>query len=501
MHKSQVFFYFLLSFLMGTLLSSFLFIHQFVWFAALISGLVTVAIFWRRKWNCVFFSFLLIFFILGGVRAQTFRLNHGMLNEFAGKNFAVNLRGYIDGEVENSGNRQRFVFRAKELEVSDAKAEVNEKILVTVQSYPEFSYGETLEIRGKIKLPENFNDFDYKTFLAKDQIFTVIGFPKIEETDLSLGSFEKLKIAAFKNIFLIKKKFQESIQKSVAEPNAAFIGGILLGSRENIPQDLKDNFAKTGTTHILAISGYNITILAVVISWFFLLFFSRRIAFWLSVFAILIFTILTGASPSVTRAAVMGLLVLLAQNSGRLYDSKNALVLAAAVMIWHNPMTLRFDIGFQLSFLATAGILFVSPIFEKYFEKLPKFWKLKETFIGTLSAQLMVLPFILFYFHNFSLAALPANLIILPFIPYAMLLGFLSGIGGIMWSWLGFTLGLFAWLITTFEILVINLFAAIPYVSFQVVFSWHWAVALYVAIIYFLFKLKKKNRDNLTTTR
>lgn len=474
------------------MLSSFLFISQLVWFAGLILGLVGVALFWRRRWSYVFFAFLFIFLILGGVRAQTFRLNHGVLSEFAGKNFTVNLRGYIDGEVENSGNRQRFVFRAKELELPDAKTEINEKILVTTQSYPEFSYGEILEIKGKIKLPENFNDFDYKTFLAKDQVFTVIGFPKIEETDLPLDNFEKLKIAAYKNIFRLKIKFQENIQKSVSEPNAAFIGGILLGSRESIPQDLKDNFAKTGTTHILAISGYNITILAIVVSWFFLLFLSRKAAFWLSVSAILIFTVLTGASASVTRAAVMGLLVLLAQNSGRLYDSKNALILAAGAMVWHNPMTLRFDVGFQLSFLATTGILFVSPIFEKYLEKLPKLWKLKETFIGTLSAQLMVLPFILFYFHNFSLVALPANLIILPFIPHAMLLGFLSGIGGIVWNWLGFVLGLFAWLITSFEILVINFFAAIPYVSFGISIPWYAMPALYVAIIYFLLKLKKK---------
>lgn len=497
MHKSQVFFYFLLSFLAGTLLDYFLFIHQFIWLAGLILGLVGIALFWRRKWSYVFFAFLLIFLVVGGVRAQTFRLNHGVLNEFADKNFTVNLRGYIDGEVENLGNRQRFVFRIKELRLPDAETEINEKILITTQSYPIFYYGETLEVKGKIKLPENFDDFDYRTFLAKDQIFTVMGFPKIQKGELSLNKSESLKILIFENIFRLKSKFQASIQKSVSEPNAAFISGILLGSRGNIPQDLKDNFAKTGTTHILAISGYNITVLAVVVSWFFLLFLNRKTAFWLSVFAILIFTILTGASASVSRAAVMGALVLTAQNSGRLYDSKNAMILAAATMVWHNPMSLRFDIGFQLSFLATAGILFVAPIFEKYFEKFPNLWKLKETFIGTLSAQLMVLPLILFYFHNFSLVALPVNLAILPFIPYAMLLGFLSGIGGIMWGWLGFVFGLFAWLVTSFEILVINLFAAIPYASLGVFIPWHAVLIFYTVLVLALFKLKRKTASNL----
>ena len=285
----------------------------------------------------------------------------------------------------------------------------------------------TILITGDLELPQNFTDFDYVAYLKKDSIEMTIFYPKkIEESRMNLSPAEKTKISIYRNIFIVKNKFQNAINLSVSEPNAAFINGILLGTRQNIPDDLKDAFSKTGTTHILAISGYNIMIISEAILLGLVWFFRRRIAFWISVVVIILFVILTGASASVVRAAVMGLLLSFAHGYGRLYDQKNSIILAGAVMIYHNPLTLVFDIGFQLSFAAVLGLIYLYPWLESRSYKISKLGGMKELILMTLSAQIAVAPLLIYYFGNFSLISLPANILILPFIPAAMLAGFIT---------------------------------------------------------------------------
>ncbi|MDP2932824.1 MAG: ComEC/Rec2 family competence protein, partial [bacterium] len=278
------------------------------------------------------------------------------------------------------------------------------------------------------------------------------------------------------------------------EPNAAFLNGILLGSRTEIPTDVKNDFSRTSTTHILAISGYNITIIAAIFSWFFLFFFRRPIAFWFSVAGIAVFAILTGAQASVVRAAIMGVLVLLARREGRLSDPRNALALTGALMVFISPRILRYDVGFQLSFAATIGLIYVAPLIEKYFKKLPNFFNFREMFVMTLSAQLFVLPLLIYYFKNLSLVSLPANIIILPIVPLAMLLGALTGVAGLILPFLGRLVGYFAWLVSAFELGVIKLFAKPSWAAISVQFNWYAVILAYAAIIGFLIWLSRKNR-------
>ena len=176
---------------------------------------------------------------------------------------------------------------------------------------------------------------------------------------------------------------------------------------------------------------------------------------------IIIFTIMTGASASVVRASIMGLVLLFANGYGRLYDSRNSLLLAGAVMIYQNPLILRFDVGFQLSFLAVMGLLYIYPFLNNKFHKIPELWKLKELTLMTISAQIAVAPSLIYYFNQFSFLSLPANILILPLVPFAMLIGFMSGIGGMIFLPLGKIIGLAAWTITTYQIQAISFFAAL----------------------------------------
>lgn len=504
MPKAQVFFILLVSFIGGVAAGSWLAFSQTVLYLLFIPPILLIALAWRRSWRLVFIAFTAVIFLVGVLRTFDTRLNTTFLKKFAETNFSSTVSGYADSEVKQTANPpaggQQFVLRVKKLSVPDftIPENLNEKILVLAEPFPEYRYGDELTLTGRIALPKNFQDFDYISYLAKDQIFTIIHKPQVIpiqgltlDGDNLTGFVERAQVGLFKRIFYFKNSFEKSVGLSVPEPQAAFLNGVLLGSRQDIPKDIKDDFAATGVSHILAISGYNITLVSLVVMWFLLFFFRRQTAFWFSVVAIVLFTILTGASASVVRSALMGGLVLLANRSGRIYDPKNSLTLAAFLMVLANPMILRYDIGFQLSFFATVGILYVAPLLSDYFKRVPNRFNFRETFLMTFSAQLMVLPLILFYFHNFSLVALPANLIILPFIPLAMSLGFLTGMAGLIWSKLGMVIGALAWLVSSLILRVVKFFASLPFTSFQVFLSWPALVLIYAGLVGLLWYLMK----------
>lgn len=263
----------------------------------------------------------------------------------------------------------------------------------------------------------------------------------------------------------IKINFENSLNKYLPEPQASFLAGLTVGTRRNIPQDLKEAFIKTGTIHIIALSGYNITIIAQFINWIFGAFFPAFISFWLAIIFIILFTLMTGASASIVRAAIMGVLVLIAHRGSRLYNVRNALIFSASLMVFQNPQILRWDIGFQLSFLATLGLIYIAPYFEKKLQKLTNFLKIRESLVATLSAQTAVLPLLLFYFGRLSLISPLANILILPVIPFSMLLGFLIGLTDYIFPPLIQIFALPAWLLLTYKIKIIEFLASLPYSS------------------------------------
>lgn len=494
MHKSQLLFILLLSFILGIAIGSFVEIKNLVLRFLFIPPLIVIGVSWRKSWVAVFWGAAVIFFLFGLLRIGDFRSSSTFLNKFGDTNFKTKVYGYIDSQPVTRGTQQEFVFRVRRIKAPDylIPEVVDEKTLVVTAAFPRHHYGEKFSLEGKVKLPKSYEDFDYISFLAKDQIYTIMFRPTLEQITPQGGFWESLRINFYRVIFKIKSYFETSLQLAVKEPQSSFLSGILLGSRQDIPADLKEDFAKVGLTHILAISGYNIAIIGTAFSWLLLWFWRRTVAFWFSLAAVAIFTILTGASASVVRAAMMGGLVLLANNSGRLYNSKNALTLAAFLMILANPMVLRYDIGFQLSFMATMGLLYGAPLFTNFFKKLPKGGNLGEILIMTLSAQLMVLPLVLYYFHNFSPIAFMANIVVLPLIPLAMLLGFLTGMAGMVWGGLGLIIGAPAWLITSLILFLTNFFARIPGLSFQIFLSWPGLVLSYFILLAGLFYWHKR---------
>lgn len=359
------------------------------------------------------------------------------------------------------------------------------RILVNLRPYPEFSYGDLIDFKGAIKKPEERS----VNYYAKDGIFGIIAFPKADL--ISQGNGSAIKAGLFK----LKNKITANFAKVLPPERAAFLSGITLGERSEFSKEFKEAMSKSGTTHLVALSGYNVSILAWAVAGFFSWFFRRRWMFFLSILFILGFVLTTGAEVSVVRAAIMGSILLLAGQVGRVYSSRNAIILAAFFMVLVNPKILNFDISFQLSFLALLGIVYLAPVVKHFLELKddPGFLSWRENGIATLSAQLMVAPLLISSFSNFSLVSLLANVLILGFIPATMAWGFLLGFSDFISYHFSIILGWFLNILLSYEIFVINFFCRFEGLRLEGLSPW-FATIYYLLIILFIIRGLRKTK-------
>lgn len=291
----------------------------------------------------------------------------------------------------------------------------------------------------------------------------------------------------------VKEAFREKIFNILPEPHSLLATSLLFGARENPSKELRLAFQRSGTSHIVAISGWNIAIIAQFLFTLFLwLTLPRGAAFWFTISSIILFAIMVGAEASVVRAAIMGSLLLFARRTGRLPSARNALLFAASLMLIWDPRLLARDIGFELSFLATLGMIYLMPYFEeRVFTKLPSALAFRETLAATLSAQIFVLPILLVRFNTFSLVSLPANIAILPFIPITMLAVFLSSLLGFL-SWLSsYFVGLIAWVLLSYELFAVRLFASFSWAEAHFNFPWLGLVGYYVLLAIWIWHIRR----------
>ncbi len=483
MTKSKIFFILALSFVTGVFTASFIdFGKSFLWL--ILAAAIAILISNYKNKTAAVISIAVLFFAAGSWHTSDAfaRAKNNLTN---GKTGQAEFSALVVREPESDEKGQKITIgtisenHSRNL-VYGSEADVDSgamKVLVTAPIFPEYSYGDELKVSCDLKKPENFSgNFDYQMYLAKDGIYRVCNKPQITLVARNKGS------GTYSTILTIKNKFEEKLSAVFPDPEGAYLKGLLLGGSRRMTKDLADAFSRTGTSHTLAVSGYNVTIVAAFLMWAGIwIGLWRQQVFSFAVIGIILFVLMTGAPSSAVRAGIMGSLVIWAMKEGRLANSTNAILLAAGAMLAINPLLLRYDAGFQLSFLATLGIVYLSPLLEKFFwqGRAPKI--IHETIILTLAATIFVLPVLLNSFEKLPLVSPIANLLILPAIPAIMGTGFAAGAAGFIFLPLGKLLGFIPYVLLKVELAIVQWLANLPWASIEIKnFGWIWIVPYYI---------------------
>lgn len=458
MSTSKVVFFLCLSFIGGIFLSSFFEVSQILLFLFSIFGLFFISVFWKYK-RLFIFGFCILFFVLGIFRHQQvlLKLENSELKKLNNSGRKVELVGIVETEPDQ---REKITI----LKIKTEKG----KILVTTRSTLKYQYGDKLKLLGKLTEPPVFEEFNYKNYLLKEGIVSTMSFPKIRLIERNQGNF------LFSQILVLKNKLRKSIDQNLPSPHNLILGAIILGEKGRMPKELKEKLNIVGIRHITAISGLHVTILTTILMAIFVgLGFWRQQALFSSLIFIFLFLIFTGFQPSTIRASIMGGLYLLAQYFGRQHAPLRALFLAATLMLVKNPLLLKLDISFQLSFLAMLGIIYWIPVFHHYFRRLPNPFQLKEILAMTISAQIFTLPILIYNFGYISLVAPITNILILPTLYWLIFFGFIFSMVGIFSPFLGQTFALPAYFFLAYLLKIVDIFSKIPF-SYITLANIHW---------------------------
>ncbi len=405
----------------------------------------------------------------------------------------LTVQGVVTGEPDSRDTYTNLRISVSRLKLADDAdwREVHGDLLVRAPRYPAYAYGDALEITGHIQTPPELEDFSYKEYLARQGIGSIIYRPRIAFLS---GGHGGLLYYLYAPLYALKSQAQATIEAILPEPQASLLAGILLGVRAAIPSDLMADFSTTGTSHIVAISGFNIAIIAGVFASLARRAVGQRWSWPFALAGIGLFTLMVGASAAVVRAAIMGGLTVMAGYLGRRTDAWASLAAAGLIMVALDPFV-PWDVGFQLSFLATLGLMVISPPLVAWAQPFLKAlfgegplgqWLteiVNDSLLLTLVAQVTTLPVILVAFGNLSLVAPLTNLLILPVQPFIMLWGALATIAGMLFEPAGQMLGWIAWVFLTYTVEAVRLTARLPFASLDVGRLNAWIAVAYYAIL------------------
>ena len=399
----------------------------------------------------------------------------------------VTLEGVVAGEPDERETYTNLRVQAERLTLPDgAELEVEGLALVKADRYPQRYYGDRILVEGLLETPPVLEKFSYREYLARQGIHSLI--QRAQVTPLAENQASPL----LYYLFAFKRQAQSIIASILPEPQAALLTGILLGVETGIPANLMDDFSATGTTHIIAISGFNITIISGIFAGLAERLFGKRRAVWIAIAGVVVYTIFVGASAAVLRAALMGMLYLWGRHLGRATFAPASLAAAAIGMTAWNPYTL-WDVGFLLSLAATMGLVLYTEPLEKLFEQaLARLTSaeraqkivglINEALIVTLAAQISTTGIILHYFGRLSLVTLLTNFLILPAQSYLMIAGGIATLLGLVFRPLGQIVGWIAWVFLTYTIEMVRLTARVPFASVPVHMD-GWMVWGYYALL------------------
>ena len=380
------------------------------------------------------------------------------------------MEGVIIGYPVQREKYTQYQVRVDTLWEGERKLPVSGVALVRADKDASFFYGDRVRIRGVPETPPSFPDFDYRRYLARKGVYTLVRRAEMHRLDTGQGN------PVIATLYAVRARASAILDRLMPQPYAALANGMILGIESGIPRELYAKFNLTGTSHVIVISGSNIAlvsgILLLLFTW--VLRGRKKIAALLSLIGIGLYTLLVGADAAVVRAAIMGGLYVLAIALNRQSAAIITLFVAALVMLLINPLTL-WDVGFQLSFMATLGlILFSTPLQQRWDARVGKRLPglanniLAEGLLITLAAQITTMPMVVYYFGRLSIISFLANLLIIPAQPPIMIAGGLAIILASLFFPLGQLIALIPLASLWWTVFVVERLAAIPWGSIEV---------------------------------
>lgn len=420
------------------------------------------AVVWRQK-SAGFLSplFLVCLFILPCVLGVT-RLDSKMrdvpqLSHYVDS--TLTLRGVVVREPSARANGTHLTIAPY---VDETK--LNERVLVSVAKFvgaERVKYGDTLSIRGALKYPKAFETdggrtFAYPEYLRAQGIEYVMYDATIESISPGEPSFLRI-------LYEGKHRFIHAIERAIPHPHAGLSEGILLGVKRALGESLDEVFRKTGIIHIVVLSGYNVLIVVETLMYALSYVCRLRTRMYVGIVCIALFALLVGMSATVVRACIMASLLMVARGTGRVYGALRGLAIAGVVMLALNPYLLVHDVGFQLSFVATLGLLLFSPYIERHLTLIPTCIGMRNIITATIATQIAVLPLLLYQTGMLSLVSVIVNALVLPMVPVAMLLTFFTGSFGLISTALASVFGYLTYLSLSYIIIIATWFAELPF--------------------------------------
>lgn len=379
------------------------------------------------------------------------------------------IEGVIDNDPILKDSSQQIIFRPDDMQG---------KILIITDRYPEYRYGDRIKFIARLEEPRPFEGFDYKNYLAKDGIYSMARWPEIELLSEGNGNL------IFSGLLWIKHQLKQGVAQSLPSPHDSLLIAILLGDQSGLSDALKEKLNVSGLRHLSAVSGAHVAIMAQIIAPFLIwLGWWRQKALWATIIFVWLFVLMIGLPASAVRAAVMGTLAIAAQIIGRPGDTLRVVCLAAAFMVCQNPLILRFDVGFQLSFLAVLGMIF----FARPIEKKLKFIPANPDFIRqglavAISAQIFTLPILIYNFGYVSTYGLFANVLVEPTVPFITIYGFVLAICAAASSAIGWLLFFPIWLALSYLLVMTNLFSELPGAKMNFEIGIFWLALSYLVL-------------------
>ena len=449
----------------------------------LLSAVTLAVVLWRRRKGLFLWGGLSLVTLLSGLNWYDVAVSEPNLQDFSGQR--VVMEGEVSRDTQYSGGGAWMGVSVKRVWVGDCPSKASGKVVVYTEPVPWYSQGDVLRITGEVESLCEISNPGYRAFLERQgYVGTVADSAQIELVQRSW-------------LFAFRNRLAGSISTALAEPQASLAEGLLLGIRSHMPDELRTDFSRTGTSHLLAISGFNLAVIGGAIlsaaAW---VFGRQRPVYLVVTLAIVwLYSALTGMQPPVFRSAIMFSLVLAALWVGRPGSALTALCFAGAIMVGLDPRVL-WDVSFQLSFMAVAGLILVQPPLQQWGDRvIPEgHWvsfivkPVFSNFTVGLAAIVATLPLMVYYFQSFSLVGLPATVVASAFVTPATMLAGGTALLGLFAPPLAWVVG---WVASFFLMCItatVEWFGRLPFASIETgsvsgAVAWVYYVAL-LAIIW-----------------